>query len=163
MSWIFLKFLARVFRAALIPYATASNSECKLKAIGTHVTHNFYLVPKCCLFQWVLSLTDRLCSGGVYVLTEQMWFLPLVSCWEIVTRILIFCCYFFWSAWFALWCKSIVFLQDCKNTPPLLSLVSSCFIFVFALSQFSGPDYLEPEKGYQKGEKYHEVIAFALC
>ena len=32
--------------------------------------------------------------------------------------------------------------QDCKNTPPLLSLVSSRFIFVFARFQFSGPDYL---------------------
>ena len=34
-----------------------------------------------CLFQWihVFSLTGGLCSGGVYVLTEQtMWFLPPV-------------------------------------------------------------------------------------
>ena len=43
------------------------------------------------------------------VLTEQMWFLPLISYWEVVTCILIFCCYCLWSAWFALWCKSIFF------------------------------------------------------
>ena len=39
---------------------------------GEYATHNFYLVPKCCLFQLIFSLTGRLCSGGVYVLTEQM-------------------------------------------------------------------------------------------
>ena len=42
------------------------------------------------------------------VLTEQMWFLPLISYWEVMTRIFCgYCC--FWSAWFALWCKSISF------------------------------------------------------
>ena len=30
-----------------------------------------------------------------------MWFLSLVSFWEVVTCILIFCGYCFWSAWFA--------------------------------------------------------------
>ena len=41
-------------------------------------------------------------------LTEQMWFLLLISYWKVVTRILIFCgC--LWSAWFVLWCKSIFF------------------------------------------------------
>ena len=30
-----------------------------------------------------------------------MWFLPLISYWEVVTCILIFCGYCFWSAWFA--------------------------------------------------------------
>ena len=68
------------------------------------------LVPK---FEYFF-LTGRLCSGGVYILTEQtMWFLPLVSCWEVVTRILIFCGYSFLSVrhdwWFSLWCKSIFF------------------------------------------------------
>ena len=43
------------------------------------------------------------------VLTEQMWFSLLISYWEVVTRILIFCCYCLWSAWFTLWCKSIFF------------------------------------------------------
>ena len=41
------------------------------------------------------------------VLTEKMWFLPLISYWEVVKHILIFCGYCFWSAWFALWCKNI--------------------------------------------------------
>ena len=30
-----------------------------------------------------------------------------------------------------------------QASPPLLSPVSSCYFLVFALSQFSGPDYLE--------------------
>ena len=51
-------------------------------------------------------------AGRLYlkenVLTEQMWFLPLISYWEVMTRIFCgYCC--FWSAWFALWCKSISF------------------------------------------------------
>ena len=41
------------------------------------------------------------------VLTDQMWFLPLISNWEVMTRILIFRGHCFWSAWFALWCKRI--------------------------------------------------------
>ena len=39
---------------------------------------HFYLRPKCCLFQYVFSLS-RLCSGGFYVLTKQMKRL-LISC-----------------------------------------------------------------------------------
>ena len=31
------------------------------------------------------------------VLTEKMWFLPLISYWEVVKHILIFCGYCFWS------------------------------------------------------------------
>ena len=33
------------------------------------------------------------------VSTEQIWFLPIVSYWEVVTRILIFCGYCVWSAY----------------------------------------------------------------
>ena len=40
-------------------------------------------------------------------LIEKMRCLPLISYWEFVTRILIFCGYCFWSAWFALWYKNI--------------------------------------------------------
>ena len=37
-----------------------------------------------------------------------MWFLPLISYWEVTTFIFCdYCC--FWSAWFALWCKRISF------------------------------------------------------
>ena len=43
------------------------------------------------------------------VVTEQMWFLPLFSYCGVVTRILIFCGYCFWSTWFASWCKNIFF------------------------------------------------------
>ena len=43
------------------------------------------------------------------VVTEQMCFLPLFSYCEVVTRILIFCGYCFWSTWFAPWCKNILF------------------------------------------------------
>ena len=44
------------------------------------------------------SLAGRLCSGAEgLVLTEQMCFLPLSSYCEVVTRILIFCGYCFWS------------------------------------------------------------------
>ena len=40
-------------------------------------------------------------------LIEKMRCLPPISYWEFVTRILIFCGYCFWSAWFALWYKNI--------------------------------------------------------
>ena len=50
------------------------------------------------------------------VLTDQRWCLPLILNWEVVTRILIFRGHCFWSAWFALWCKSIFLwpLLKCK-------------------------------------------------
>ena len=41
------------------------------------------------------------------VLVEKMWFLPLISYLGVVTCILIFCGYCFWSGWFAVWCKNI--------------------------------------------------------
>ena len=79
------------------------NFACK-KGVGRQHT-NFYLAPKCCFFQWVFSALEGL------VLNEKMWFLPFISFWEVVTCILIFCGYCFWSAWFArviaLWCKNI--------------------------------------------------------
>ena len=35
--------------------------------------HDFYLTPKCCLFQYfVFHLLGRLCSGRFYIFTEQM-------------------------------------------------------------------------------------------
>ena len=49
---------------------------------------------------------------GENVLTDQMWFLLLISNWEDMTRILIFLRHCFWSAWFALWCKSIFSLTS---------------------------------------------------
>ena len=41
------------------------------------------------------------------VLVEKMWFLSLISYLGVVTCILIFCGYCFWSGWFAVWCKNI--------------------------------------------------------
>ena len=46
------------------------------------------------------------------VLSEQMWFLLLIWNWEVITCILIFRNHCFWSAWFALWCKSIFSLTS---------------------------------------------------
>ena len=67
------------------------------------------LMPKCCLFQWIFFLWRVDYALEENVLTEQMWFLPLISYWEVVTRILIFYGYCVWSAWLALWCKNIFF------------------------------------------------------
>ena len=41
------------------------------------------------------------------VLIEQMWFFALISYWEVMTCILIFCGYCFWLAWFSLWYKKV--------------------------------------------------------
>ena len=81
--------------------------ECK-KGVGRQHT-TFTSCPKCFLFQWIFSLAGRLYSGRIYTLTGQIWFFLLVSHWEDVTCILIFCSYCFLLAWFALWCKSIFF------------------------------------------------------
>ena len=51
----------------------------------------------------------RLCSGRFYIFTEQMWFKPQVSHWEVMTHISIYCSYCFCSAGFALWYKRIFF------------------------------------------------------
>ena len=51
----------------------------------------------------------RLCSGRFYIFTEQMWFQPLVSHWEVMAHISIYCVFCLWSTGFALWCKSIFF------------------------------------------------------
>ena len=67
------------------------------------------LMPKCCLFQWFFFLWQVDYALEENFLTEQMWFLPHISYWKVVTRILIFCGYCLWSAWFVLWCKSIFF------------------------------------------------------
>ena len=75
------------------------NFACK-KGVGRQHTP-FTSYQNAVFFQWVFSALEGL------VLIEKMWFLPLISYWEVVTRILIFCGYCFRSAWFALWCKNI--------------------------------------------------------
>ena len=72
---------------------------------GWEATHDFYLMPKCCLLDYALEEN---------VLTDQMWFLPLISIWEVITHILIFPSHCFWSAWFALWGESIFSLTSFK-------------------------------------------------
>ena len=68
------------------------------------------LMPKCCLFQWIFFFLWRVDYAlEENILNEQIWFFLLISYWKVMTRILIFCSYCLWSAWFALWCKSIFF------------------------------------------------------
>ena len=67
------------------------------------------LMPKCCLFQWIFFLWRVDYALEENILNEQIWFFLLISYWKVMTRILIFCSYCLWSAWFALWCKSIFF------------------------------------------------------
>ena len=86
--------------------AVQSLQSVKRESVGTI---RLLLFTKGCLFQWIFALAGRLCSGGCYVLTEQMRLLLLVSGWEVVISIMIFSGYCFWSVWFALWCKSIFF------------------------------------------------------
>ena len=54
-------------------------------------------------------LLGRLCFERFYIFTEQMWFKLLVSHREVMALISIYCGFCFWSAEFALWCKSIFF------------------------------------------------------
>ena len=91
----------------LIFFTAVSREE--LDSVGST---RLLLMPKCCLFQWIFFLWRVDYALEENVLTEQMWFLPLISHWEVVTRILIFCGYCLWLAWFALWFKSISFLTS---------------------------------------------------
>ena len=56
-------------------------------------------MPKCCLFQWIFFLGRTDYALEENVLTVQIWFLPIISYWEVVTRIFISCRYCFWSAY----------------------------------------------------------------
>ena len=68
-----------------VAVTTWHDAVCKTGA-ERQATHDFYLLPKCCLFQWIFSLAGRLW------LSKWALFLPPVSYWEVVTRrILIFC------------------------------------------------------------------------
>ena len=108
-GWIYLPMVLRRrasrARAPLPIFFTAVSRE-ELDSVGN--TRRL-LMPKCSLFQWFFFLwrVDYALEGNI--LTEQMWFLPLISYWEVVTQILIFCSYCLWSEWFALWCKSTFF------------------------------------------------------
>ena len=69
---------------------------CKRGSIGTH---EFYPVPKWCLFQWIFSLAVEFALvGSTFWLSKRALFLQLVSYCEVLTSILIFCGLCFWSA-----------------------------------------------------------------
>ena len=73
--------------------------------------HHFYLMLKCCLFQYVFFLwrVDYALEGSMFWLSNCKCDFSRLLYTEVMTRILIFCGYCFWSAWFALWCKSNFF------------------------------------------------------
>ena len=56
----------------------------------------------------LFSLAGRLCSGRFSCNWANVFFAAFSYC-GVVTRILIFCGYCFWSTWFAPWCKNILF------------------------------------------------------
>ena len=82
------------------------NFACKKEV---SVIGNTQLLPcaKMLLFSNEFFLWWVDCALEGLVLVEKMWFLPLISYWEVVTCILIFYGYCFWSGWFAVWCKNI--------------------------------------------------------
>ena len=91
MSWnlsqISREIISRYF--IIIPHASVCNLECKKLVGRQHKTFSSCQNAACSTNIFSHS-TGRLCSGGVYILTEQtMWFWLLVSCWEVVTRILL--------------------------------------------------------------------------
>ena len=58
-----------------------------------------HVLPECCLFQWIFSPVGRLCSGGKRFGWANVIFAAYISYWEVMTHILIFCGYCFWTAW----------------------------------------------------------------
>ena len=58
-----------------------------------------HVLPECCLFQWIFSAVGRLCSGGKRFGWANVIFAAYISYWEVMTHILIFCGYCFWSTW----------------------------------------------------------------
>ena len=75
------------------------------KGVGRQHTTSVSCQNTACSNQFFLWWVDYALEG--LGLIEKMWCLPLISYWEFVTRILIFCGYCFWSAWFALWYKNV--------------------------------------------------------
>ena len=64
--------MLRVLRNEKVKAISTLASGQDLLAVLKRFPH-FYLMPKFCLFQYIFfSLAGRLCSGGFYVLTNQM-------------------------------------------------------------------------------------------
>ena len=81
MSWsgIFLKFLARLFRAALIPYESQSNLECKKRVGWRHTTFTLCQNAACSSF---FPFYFRVCSqfsGPDYLGAWNRLFLDLIK------------------------------------------------------------------------------------
>ena len=62
------------------------------------------LVPTSFFLCWL----DYTLQGSTFSLSKIMWFYLLVSHWEVMAHISMYCGFCFWSAEFALWCKSII-------------------------------------------------------
>ena len=102
--------MLRVLRNEKVKAISTLASGQDLLAVLKRYRMHFYLMPKCCLFQYVFfSLAGRLCSGGFYVLTNQMWFCICFTLRGHDTLIDLLWFLNFWSARFTLWCKSIFF------------------------------------------------------
>ena len=77
-------------------------------------------MPKCCLFQWSFSLVGRLCSGGKRFGWANVIFAAYISYWEVMTHILIFCGYCFWTAWLPFGARAFPltsFEMQCSSLP----------------------------------------------
>ena len=92
------------FKVKFGPQASHNGTE-NFKAEGLVWCNSRKAVWKCqllpCAKSCLLCLADRLCPGGLSFNWANV-ILPLITYWEVVTCILIFCGNCFWWAWFAL-------------------------------------------------------------
>ena len=91
------------------------------------LTNNIYLVPKCCLFQWIFSLAGRRVD---YDWANEHYFYRLFYTRGRDTRW--FSAVYFWSALFNFWCESRTFSLSSFKTQTSslrLSKLLGCLIF----------------------------------
>ena len=95
-QWVglFLKFLARLFRAALLPYARQSNLECK-KQVGRQHTTFTLCQNATCSSEYFLLQVDYALEGSTFWPSKLCDFCRLFHAAEVATRILIFWGYCF--------------------------------------------------------------------
>ena len=105
---IFLKFLARLFRAALIPYASQSNLKCK-KWVGRQHTTFTLCQNAACSSEYFLLQVDYALEGSTFWLSKLCDFCRLFHAersrhayW--FSGVIVFGWH---DWWFALWYKSI--------------------------------------------------------
>ena len=95
-KWVgnFLKFLSRVFHAALIPYASVNNLECKKRVGRQHTT--FTLSQNAtCSSEYFLLQVDYALEGSTFWPSKLCDFCRLFHAAEVATPILIFWGYCF--------------------------------------------------------------------